>query len=125
MLPQRETGKAAMMLCMDVARACARRLGSRTSRRAGRDSRIPEDVFYLTLEEILGALPGGRQATASSLRDGNNADEYLQMELPESWVGMVEPLQRARGRGRGAPDRTGRESRDRRGLGSARAGRFG
>jgi pyruvate,water dikinase len=91
MLPQRETGKAAMMLCMDVARACARRLGADLAVQGAIED--PEDVFYLTLEEILGELPADARLRIASRR--KQREEYLQMELPESWVGMVEPLQRA------------------------------
>ena len=50
MLPERETGKAAMTLCMDAARACARRLGQHYSERGELES--PEDIFYLTLNEL-------------------------------------------------------------------------
>ena len=88
MLPQRETGKAAMMLCMDVARASARRLGAHFAEQGWLED--SEDVFYLTLEEVQGEPPvEARQLVAARRKQ---RDEYLQMELPESWVGMVEPL---------------------------------
>ncbi|MEZ4292238.1 MAG: hypothetical protein R3E53_17525 [Myxococcota bacterium] len=35
MLPERESGKAAMMLCLDAARACVRRIGADHARRGG------------------------------------------------------------------------------------------
>jgi len=92
MLPQRETGKAAMMLCMDVARACARRLGSHFSERGLLEN--AEDVFYLTLEEIRGQWPADARQLVSARR--KQRSEYSLMELPESWVGMVEPLEPAR-----------------------------
>ena len=88
MLPERETGKAAMMLCVDAARACLRRLGAHFEQKGVLEH--SEDIFYLTLEEIHGELPSDareRVARRRSQRDG-----YLKLDLPESWVGMVEPL---------------------------------
>ncbi|MBJ22064.1 MAG: hypothetical protein GY910_27850 [bacterium] len=89
MLPQRETGKAAMMLCMDVARACARRLGEDFAERGWLETR--EDIFYLTLEEIEGECPAEARQLVASRR--KQREEYERMELPESWVGMVKPLE--------------------------------
>ena len=91
MLPQRETGKAAMMLCMDAARACSRRLGRHFSEQGLIEDAA--DIFYLTLEEIQGECPSDARQLVSARR--KQRDEYAQMELPESWVGMVEPLERA------------------------------
>jgi pyruvate,water dikinase len=91
MLPSRETGKAGMVLCMDVARVCARRIGAELAKQGVFDD--PEDVFYLTLDELLGQEPPDdtRDRVAARRRQ---RDEYLQLELPESWVGMVEPIAR-------------------------------
>jgi len=88
MLPERETGKAAMMLCLDAARSSSRSLG----RHFARQGRIedPEDVFYLTLEEILTDPPHDARELVTARR--RQRDAYLKLELPESWVGMVEPL---------------------------------
>src|SRR5205814_1489201 len=65
----------------------------------------PDDVFYLTVPELTAA------AVPSNLRElvafrRQRRDEYLQMELPESWVGMAEPLpiQPTRAAGQGAED---------------------
>jgi pyruvate,water dikinase len=88
MLPQRETGKAAMMLCMDVARASVRRLGVHFAAMGWLED--SEDVFYLTLDEIQGEPPSeARQLVVDRRKE---RDDYLKMELPESWVGMVVPL---------------------------------
>jgi len=88
MLPERETGKAAMMLCMDAARASARRVGTHWADK-GRIEQ-PEDVFYLTLEEIRDEPPADARALVAARRQQRS--EYARLELPESWVGMVEPL---------------------------------
>jgi pyruvate,water dikinase len=91
MLPQREAGKAAMTLCMDVARACARRLGRAFAEQGLLDD--AEDVFYLTLEELGPELPVDvRQRVAARRRQ---RDEYVAMDLPESWIGMVDPIESA------------------------------
>ena len=89
MLPERETGKAAMMLCVDAARACVRRLGAHFEQ--GGLLAQAEDVFYLTLEEIQGEVPADARERVARRR--SQRDTYLQLELPESWVGMVEPLE--------------------------------
>ena len=89
MLPERETGKAAMMLCLDVARACARRIGTHLSEAGHIDE--SEDVFYLTLEELFAEPPADARQRVASRRQ--QRDDYLKLELPESWIGMVEPLQ--------------------------------
>jgi pyruvate,water dikinase len=88
MLPERETGKAAMMLCLDAARCCSRRLGRHFAKQGQIDD--PEDIFYLTLEEILTDPPADARERVSTRR--SQRATYLELELPESWVGMVEPL---------------------------------
>ncbi len=90
MLPERETGKAAMTLCMDAARACARRLGQHYSERGELES--PEDIFYLTLAEFEAEPPANARELVAARR--KQRDEYAEMELPESWVGMVIPVER-------------------------------
>lgn len=87
MLPERESGKAAMMLCLDAARCSARRIGADYARRGALED--AEDVFYLTLPEIRGELPADARARVAARR--KQRDGYLALELPESWVGMVVP----------------------------------
>lgn len=89
MLPERESGKAAMMLIIDAARACVRRIGQDHAEH-GR-IRDPEDIFYLTLDEIEGKWPGDVHTLVAARR--KQRDEYLRIELPESWIGMVRPLE--------------------------------
>ncbi|MFP8876633.1 MAG: PEP-utilizing enzyme, partial [Myxococcota bacterium] len=88
MLPERETGKAAMMLCVDAARACLRRLGAHFEQKGVLEH--SEDIFYLTLEEIHGEVPADARERVARRR--SQRGDYLKLELPESWVGMVEPL---------------------------------
>lgn len=88
MLPERESGKAALMLCLDAARACVRRIGVEHARRG--ELADAEDVFYLTFPELASALPADVRARVAARR--KQRDEYLAVELPESWVGMVTPI---------------------------------
>ncbi len=91
MLPSRETGKAGMMLGIDVARACARGIGADYAARDLLDD--PEDVFYLTLDELRSEPPAGARDRVESRR--RDRERYLELELPESWIGQVEPIVRA------------------------------
>jgi phosphohistidine swiveling domain-containing protein len=88
MLPERESGKAAMMLCLDAARAAARRIGLEHARMGRLED--PEDVFYLTLDEIESPFLGEVRERVAQRRAQREA--YLALELPESWIGMVVPL---------------------------------
>jgi len=99
MLPERESGKAAMMLTLDVARACVRRIGADCAERGVLEQ--AEDVFYLTLDELREtAADGDARVDPQELRSRIDArrrqrEDYLALELPESWVGMVAPIERA------------------------------
>jgi pyruvate,water dikinase len=88
MLPERETGKAAMMLCLDVTRACARRIGAHLCENGRLED--AEDVFYLTLDELRESDPPDVREQVAARR--RQREGYLGLELPESWIGMVEPI---------------------------------
>ncbi|MCH2172702.1 PEP-utilizing enzyme [Myxococcota bacterium] len=88
MLPQRETGKAALTLMIDAARFSLRALGQGHAARGLLE--VPDDIFYLTLPEIhAGCEPSAVEQVPA--RRAQRA-EYESLELPESWIGMVEPL---------------------------------
>ncbi len=82
-LPLREIGKAAFLQSVDAGRAAARELGDRLAA----DGRIadPEDVFFLTGPEVLN--PGPDLAARAAARKATHAG-YLELQLPERWVGM-------------------------------------
>lgn len=87
-LALREQGKAGYLMTFDVARAAARRLGELRSEQAGLDD--PADVFFLTYDELAGTPPPGARELVSVRRA-----RYLQrrrQRLPESWVGVPEPI---------------------------------
>jgi pyruvate,water dikinase len=87
-VPLRETGKAALMTAFDVARLSARTIGADLARRGVLAD--PEDVFSLTMDELLADdVPDLRELV--QFRQARRAG-YQRLELPESWVGMVEPL---------------------------------
>ena len=88
MMPARETGKAGMMLGVDLGRFFARSAGRHLAQ-AGRLS-DPEDVFYLTVDELC-AAPGPDLLERVERRRAQRA-HYESLELPRSWVGRVEPL---------------------------------
>lgn len=87
-VPLREVGKASLMQMLDVARACARVIGADL---AGRGVLAhPDDVFYLMVPELTAPqLPSNVMELVSFRRA--HRDEYLTLDLPESWVGMAEP----------------------------------
>jgi phosphohistidine swiveling domain-containing protein len=87
--PLREIGKAGLMQMLDVARAAARSIGADLVRRGVLQD--PDDVFYLTVPELTAThLPVNVHELVAFRRA--KRDEYMRLELPESWVGMVAPL---------------------------------
>jgi phosphohistidine swiveling domain-containing protein len=89
-IPLRGVGKRSFLQALDVARASARRLGVLFAA----DGRLvdPDDVFYLTTAELTGRLPDDVHELVSRRRE--RRAEYQAMELPGSWVGVPEPIQR-------------------------------
>jgi pyruvate,water dikinase len=86
-IPLREVGKAAFLQALDGARAAARVLGEEL---AG-DGRIgdPDDVFYLTVDEIFGGLPSDPKAVVAFRRA--KRQEYLGLRVPDTWTGAATP----------------------------------
>ena len=85
-LPLRSVGKIAYARALDVARAAARRTGSLLAEDGVLDD--PEDVFYLTEPELLGALPADLSDTVASRRELRRS--YQALELPTTWTGPPE-----------------------------------
>jgi pyruvate,water dikinase len=86
-IPLREVGKAAFLQALDGARAAARVLGEDLAR-AGTVG-APDDVFYLTVDEILGELPAEPKEVVAYRR--GKRDEYLGLRLPDTWTGVAAP----------------------------------
>jgi pyruvate,water dikinase len=85
-LPWREVGKAAFVQCIDVARAAARAIGSSLVAE-GRLHDVDE-VFLLTVDELLDDVPVGR-AVIEERREMRRL--YESITIPESFIGEPEP----------------------------------
>ncbi|MEE3753155.1 PEP-utilizing enzyme [Mycobacterium intracellulare] len=83
-IPMRGVAKAAFLQSLDMARACARRIGVLLAERGVLAD--PEDVFFLTVDEI--TAPQQHDWTAVVARRRERHDQYRAMALPETWQGM-------------------------------------
>jgi pyruvate,water dikinase len=87
-VPLRGVGKAAFSQAFDVARASARRLGQCLA--ASGHLAEPDDVFYLTRDEIAGRRWQDARDRVDFRRERSAA--YEQVDLPVNWRGMPEPI---------------------------------
>ena len=88
-IPVREVGKAAYLHAIDAARCGARIAGGIL---AERDLIAdPEDVFFLTFQELTGA-PDDSFAEKVAERRARH-ERYLGLELPSLWQGPPEPVE--------------------------------
>lgn len=85
-IPFREDGKAAFLRVVDVARTAARSLGGDAARRGVTDE--VDDIFYLTLDEVLGE--DAAQPWASVVERRAQRETYRLLSLPDVWVGKPE-----------------------------------
>jgi pyruvate,water dikinase len=88
MVLARETGKAGFLLAMDGIRAGARACGATLAAAGVLDQ--AEDVFFLTLEELLDDARCDRRAQIADRRA--HYARYLEFDLPESWQGNPVPV---------------------------------
>lgn len=86
-IPLREVGKAAFLQTLDGARAAARVLGEELASAGTVGS--PDDVCYLTVDEILGELPSETKEVVAFRR--RKREEYLGLRLPDTWTGVAAP----------------------------------
>jgi phosphohistidine swiveling domain-containing protein len=94
-VPLRQVGKASLVQCLDVARACARSLGGELYRRGCLAD--PDDVCMLTVDEVLAAVRNpstGSLAPLTAWRRERHA-LYLTLEVPRDFYGVPEPLRQA------------------------------
>jgi phosphohistidine swiveling domain-containing protein len=88
-IPLRGVAKGAFLQAFDICRASARRAGECLAKEGKLDD--PEDVFYLTIDELLApALPAGIAETIVLRR--NRRTEYQKYRLPSHWRGMPAPI---------------------------------
>jgi pyruvate,water dikinase len=88
-IPLRGTGKAAFLQCVDVARAAAWELGAAFSTDGSLSD--PEDVFMLTLEELLAPVPPGGFGELAATRRALH-DEYRTLDVPDLFNGLPVPF---------------------------------
>jgi phosphohistidine swiveling domain-containing protein len=86
-VPLREVGKAAFLQALDGARAAARVLAEELASAGTIGS--ADDVCYLTVAEILGALPDDAKEVVAFRRA--RRQEYLGLRLPDTWTGVATP----------------------------------
>jgi phosphohistidine swiveling domain-containing protein len=75
-------GKATFLMAIDAARSAARSLGRGLAAEGAIEE--PDDVFFLTVEELQADLPDDVKALVA-FRRARHAD-YLRFALPESWI---------------------------------------
>lgn len=91
LIPLRGVGKRSFLQSIDIARGAARRVGAHMHAAGELDD--AEDVFYLTVEELTGALPAEIKELVAERRQ-RRAD-YQAMDLPSSWRGTPIPEPRS------------------------------
>lgn len=87
-LPLREVGKTAFLQALDAARAAARHLGGLLADAGAVDD--PEDVFFLTVEEATRPPFAIDRDLIAHRRERHEA--YREVTLPDSFVGVPEPI---------------------------------
>ncbi|HEV8622826.1 MAG TPA: PEP-utilizing enzyme [Acidimicrobiia bacterium] len=87
-LPLRGGCKAAFLQSLDVCRAASRRMGDLLAEAGMLEA--PDDIFYLTCDELLGEPPSDVGRTVEARRA--ERDGYLDVEIPVSWRGDPEPV---------------------------------
>lgn len=83
----RGVAKRSFLQGLDVARASARRAGALLA--AEGTLAEPDDVFYLTYDELTGLIPADVRDLVSRRRA--RRAEYEQLTVPDCWRGMPEP----------------------------------
>lgn len=99
-VPLREVGKAMYVQAVDAGRAAARTIADRWA--ADGVLKHPDDLFFLTIEEIH-AGPRGELREIVEIRRALY-ESYLPVTLPKTWYGNPEPIP-LRGTESGGPDR--------------------
>jgi pyruvate,water dikinase len=87
-LPLRGIGKVAFLQALDVSRAAARRYGTHLAEAGLIDE--PDDVFFLTSEEVTGSLPGRVRDVVADRRA--TWEHYRTLDLPSAWQGEPTPV---------------------------------
>lgn len=86
-IPDREIGKWAFLRGIDGARAAARAIGR--SLAAQGVLAEPDDVMFLSVDELLGGLPAEPAGVVVTRREQHA--EFARWSLPNTWAGMPVP----------------------------------
>ena len=87
-IPLRGVAKRSFLQGLDVIRACARRIGTELA--ADGSLADPEDVFYLTYDE-LAVLPRDARELVAKRRE--RREEYQSVTIPGAWKGLPVPTE--------------------------------
>lgn len=87
-VPLREVGKATFLQVLDVVRHCARIIGSALARQGVLAE--PEDVFFLTIDELAGSVPRDARELVAFRRE--RREGYLSFRIPELFQGTPQAL---------------------------------
>jgi rifampicin phosphotransferase len=86
-IPLRGVAKRSFLQAFDVGRAAASRIGDLLHAERTIDS--PDDVFYLTVEELTGLLPPDPRAMI--VRRRQRREGYRGLHAPSEWTGQPTP----------------------------------
>lgn len=86
-IPLREVGKMCFLQAIDVGRCASKVLGTRLAARGA--IAAPEDVYFLTYEELRAGVTTEVHAMISDRR--RLLKEYAALEIPRTWVGQPRP----------------------------------
>jgi phosphohistidine swiveling domain-containing protein len=86
-IPIREVGKAGFLHCVDAARCAARIIGNQLS--ANGQLADPEDVFFLTYDELVSDAPNRPTEALRGLVLARRADhdDFQHLDVPDRWIG--------------------------------------
>jgi pyruvate,water dikinase len=87
-MPLRESGRSAFLRAVDGARAASRSLGTHLA-----DTGVlkdPDDVFFLTMDELCGTTPDGAADLVAERRA--RFAELQTVRLADAWTGRPEPV---------------------------------
>ncbi|CQD17553.1 PEP-utilizing protein [Mycobacterium lentiflavum] len=92
-IPIREVGKAGFLHCVDGARCAARIIGNHLAD-AGHLA-DPEDVFFLTYDELVGGATAGEPDALRELVLARKADheQFQRLDVPDRWIGNPTPTE--------------------------------
>jgi pyruvate,water dikinase len=91
-IPIREVGKSGFLHCIDAARFAARVIGAQLAANGQLDD--PEDVFFLTFDELVGDAPDRPADALRELARTRKADHehFQRLDVPARWVGNPEAI---------------------------------